>query len=191
MRRILFIIFILISPTIAEARKGITYSYKGKKVISRPNTVYSDSSEYLRENNDFYLSASAGLIAYSFNAGYFINPDSLLQTSYVKQSDTVIGDSEMYALGGTRFVGNSLYLTGQVAFRKGDTIDYKNSIIDAEEILHSTDYGIDLAIGNRWNWENFILGGEWFAIYIPLIGKEIKTFEMQFRVLMVHVGLIW
>ena len=116
MSKIISIIIILFSPSVAEARKGITYSYKGKKVISRPYTVYSDSSEYLRENNDFYLSASAGLIAYSINAGYFINPDSLLQTSYVKQSDTVIGDSEMYALGGTHFVGNSLYLTGQIAF---------------------------------------------------------------------------
>ncbi|MFK7827248.1 MAG: hypothetical protein AB8G05_24100 [Oligoflexales bacterium] len=186
---IIVLTFLKFTPLLAKDTE--VYSYKGKLVIDRPYTVYQDSSEYLREGKDFYISSGLGLIAYWMSMGAYINPDLLIHINYVEQNDTVTGSSSMIGFGLTRFVDNSLYLTMLTSYREGDTIDYKNSIIDDKKILYSTDYGLDFAIGNRWNWHNFFIGADWFAIYFPVIGKQVKNFEMQFRILMLHVGLAW
>jgi hypothetical protein len=56
-------------------------------------------------------------------------------------------------------------------------------------LTRSSDVGLELGVGNRWQFKNFSVGGEWFAIYIPLIVEETKTFDFQFRIMMMQVGI--
>ncbi len=170
--------------------KEYPLSYQGKAIVQRPNIVYADSSEVMREKNMFYFHLSAGLIAYEMSAGYYLNPDTLLNVSFVYQKDAIFGISRLYSFTSTRFVADTLYFRGGPSYRSGQTVNYLNSL-DKTDLgtIVTADFGIELAIGNRWQWRNLSIGGEWFAVYFPIIRNHQNDFDFQFRLLMMQLGI--
>ena len=192
-----FIILIMSIPVTAESFTDLektdspkVYNFEGKLVIPRPYQIYSDSSEYLRENKKYSLFIGAGMIGTWINLGYFLDPNKLIEVSYISQQDILSGKSKLYNLGMTDFYGNSEYYSIRLAYRIGKEINYKNSIIGNEILTETKDIGIDVGIGRRWNTNNYIIGCEWASFYIPLelLGK--KHFEVQVRFMMLHLGFM-
>lgn len=165
-------------------------TYQGKYIVPRPNIAYADSSEVMREKKMFYLHISAGLIAYEVSAAYYFNPDLLFNLNFLYQKDAIFGVSRLYTLSATHFVGDVLYFRGGPAYRQGQTVNFLNSLKrNYLGKINTTDYGVDLAVGTRWQWQNLSIGSEWFAVYIPVFRDSHRDFDFQFRLAMMHVGI--
>ena len=180
-----------IAPPFSSEELGqVPKTYKGKAIVPRPFVAYEDSSEVMREGKRFQGHLGMGLLAYEANIGYFFNPDTTLNMNFTYQKDTITGISRIVSLTVGRFVGNSLYVRGGLAGRKGDDVNYVNSFLETDTgVIASDDLGVEFAIGNQWQWQNLSIGGEWFAIYIPLVVQGKREFDFQFRASMIQVGL--
>lgn len=178
------------APFSSEELGQFPKTYKGKAIIPRPFAAYEDSSEVMREGKRFHVHLGMGLLAYDANIGYFYNPDTTLNMNFTYQKDTITGISRIVSATVGRFVENSLYVRGGLAGRRGDDINYVNSFLETDTgVFASDDLGAEFAIGNQWQWQNLTIGGEWFAIYIPLVVKGEREFDFQFRASMINVGL--
>ncbi len=165
-------------------------TYNGKAIIPRPYIAYDDSSEVLRHKKHVYAHASLGLIGMHLQASYFLNPDTLVDLSFMYQKDSITGISQIYTLSLSRFVADTLYFRGGPALRSGNIVNYLNTFGKTEpSVERATDIGMELGIGNRWQWNNLSIGAEWFAIYVPLIVDESRGFDFQFRIVMVQLGV--
>jgi hypothetical protein len=126
------------------------------------------------------LGNSIGLIATKF-LGY----DRLMEFNLATSQGTEFpGNIEKhviyryYAARFTRFIGNSFYLTGGIAYRyfHGQVAKQSERIesggYDSRVLFYETkkqDIGFDAALGNRWQWQTYSMGFDWFGLYVPAI----------------------
>lgn len=146
----------------AEAAKGSSaYNRKGKKGI-----VGLDLLNFTPHSSD------------GFMAGVYMDPDTILDASYVRLRWGELGypmKSDAFGIRLKNFLGNSFYWRAGVVFR---TIDYDtwagrwvtpgNKIVGNIKV---SSLGADVAIGNQWQWETFMMGGDWIGLLVPLIAK--------------------
>ncbi len=164
-------------------------SFLGKVIIDRPNTIYSDSSEVLREHRWFSALMGAGLLGIDVALGYYLDPMNLLEVQYLKQKDYFTGMMNLWNLSLVHFIDNSAYLRSGWGWRRGSGAKII-TIIEEERAKDIYDSGFDLGIGNRWQWEGLSVGVEWIGSYIPLVNREEQEgISIQLRFAMVHLGL--
>lgn len=185
--------FLLAFPLLqAETHETTTskkYSYFGKLIVPRPNTVYSDSSEVMREGKTLSAHLAVGLLAYQAGISLFINPVFLVEADYTKQKDYFSGMMNLATLSLLYFFENSTYGRLGWTWRKGSPAEL-NSIVDEVQQAGVNDNGIDVGFGNRWQWENVSVGVEWLGAYSPLIHKEQDgKLTVQLRLAMLQFGL--
>ncbi len=148
------------------------------------------------QENRKKITASLGAelyFGYSFVAGYQLNPDINLELWYDKlQYGSIFtpcsGDFEIsnyYGARGRYFFGNSFNLSGYTYYKREKiscrTVDV-NFIesrgtepaitIVSRNDRNSSGIGVGFSIGNRWQWENFYLGGEWFGFGVDQVVKN-------------------
>lgn len=182
--RILFVL--LISQHSFASSK---FTHDGKRIVKRPNIVYADSSEALRENKNIFAWVGGGLIAAEVGGGYYLNPDWLLDLRAVYQKDAVEGSAQLFALSVSYFPLNAFYGRLGLAYRIGEQFNYRNLFVEDRlqaKTVHDT--GIEGALGHRWQWQHFSFGIEWASLYVPVFTPH-TNIDFQFRLLTLQLGV--
>jgi hypothetical protein len=173
----------------ASSADSPRYSYSGKLIIPRPNTVYADSSEVLREHKTICAHLAFGLLAYEVAIGYYLNPLNILEAKYIRQKDYFSGIMNFTNISWLHFFADSMYGRIGWSWRWGMPSKLV-SISDEKNQAPFSDFGIDLGVGNRWQWETLSLGVEWVGVYSPQVSrKQLQEPIVQLRALMVTAGV--
>ncbi len=154
------------------------------KVMS-PDQTLDDSSAAMRQNKKFSFALQplgftvAPLVSMGFSAGYYLNPDAILELDYSQGAQNMLFFEiygTTYDLRVKKFWGNSFYTNLGLGSRKigvRDAFDSLTSNIITYEIdLSATSTVVDFAIGNRWQWDYFTLGCDWIGVMAPLSSKS-------------------
>jgi hypothetical protein len=159
----------------------------GKLESAEPS---NDGDSATNRQGKFYglhinIAGSEGGLGYSQGVIFskFLNHDKLLELNLaISNGYEDIGFNQKhavyryYAARYTQFLSNSLYLTGGIAYRYfhgqvSTRLDASNAIEPSSRIqfyqTKKEDAGIDIALGNRWQWNEFSLGFDWFGLYAP------------------------
>ena len=185
------------SPTLKDDQKHAGSKnaqnrfYDGREVVPRPNIIYDDSSEYLRAGKKYLISGGPGLLSWSLNAGYFVNPNRLYTLTFANQGEVLSPPSNFYAVGLKQFFDNSLFLVGRLAYKEGSRIKYEDSIIGNEVFDETKYFGIEIGLGNTWNWDHWLIGCEWVSIFSSFNNIQNKYVVVHFRGLSTHIGYMF
>lgn len=87
-----------------------------------------------------------------------------------------VGKSQLFEVEYKHFATNSFYWSAGLGDRQTDSRleAYKDSFFDDNEDrttiarAKTHDLGVSGAIGNQWQWDNFLLGCDWIGLYLPL-----------------------
>ncbi|MBQ49266.1 MAG: hypothetical protein CMP10_17950 [Zetaproteobacteria bacterium] len=133
------------------AKEGETESEVGESEANRKNVKYT----VLYESGFGMTLPTSG-----FNAGYFLKPDQMVDFSYISGGTSSLGWS-VIGVGYKWFPGNSMYLHGGLGQRS-----LKLDIDLGSAELSSL--GLDIRLGNRWQWGGFTLGIDWLGYFLPI-----------------------
>ena len=121
-------------------------------------------------------------IGQTVSVGWFARPDALvdadLQLGLVNigldDSSTSLSSQ---SLGLRWFLGNSF--NGRIGLRHR-LIEGDNTILYriGTEASRLRDFGLDLAIGNRWQWSWFTLGVDWLGYFAPVVHTSVKQLAL-------------
>jgi hypothetical protein len=156
----------------------------GKKIVKLKNDeVLEDSSEAHRENKNISLVIEPiGFIPFPVRGlalGYYLTPSNLLELSYAQgETDFLLAriENSMASLRLKTFWGNSFYTNIGLGSRMIG-YSFRFSEIDSEgnytgrtdeTNMQNNVLGSDFAIGNRWQWESFTIGCDWFGLFTPI-----------------------
>ena len=180
---VLLMVGVLLQSSVAFAENDRTYN--GKKIVGDDDsdTVVRDSSEANRQDKNWLLDleligftplASSGL-----GAGWYINPDMILDAAYTRGKESVFDISvvaDTAAVRFKKFEGNSFYWRLGILYR---TISFDASILAAtlgasNVTVKGSAYslGPELAIGNQWQWSNFTMGCDWIGYFTPVVSNS-------------------
>lgn len=131
-----------------------------------------------RENKNYQLAVGVGneytIAAMTLSAGYFLNSSEVITFRYASitrddESEAQSNEAEKlksYTLGYKRFLGNSFNIQPTVYYRRS-SIDFVNEgavkSFGTPNLTYD-DMGVGFRIGNEWQWDNFVLGVDWFGI---------------------------
>ena len=107
--------------------------------------------------------------------GYFINPNLVAEVSYLTGSAKIGSYESKKALMEAKakyFLGETFYVDGGLAH---ESWDVKYSVLKSGTLLETSSLsgkvantGIDLHIGNQWQWDGFTLGCDWAGYFLNL-----------------------
>lgn len=157
-------------------------SPSGKSVVEQGETVVRDSSEFSREGKRVFIGYEAfglnPLASTGFMAGMYLSPDSIVDLSWTNGKFEWLGfemKSTAIAVRYKSFNGNSFYWRAGGMFR---TYEYDASYYDLSSAQTSNGTvkisatGLDLGIGNQWQWDTFSLGCDWIGAFIAVTGSS-------------------
>jgi hypothetical protein len=174
-------------------QKSSNTTKTGKRIVSE-DVVVEDSSEYHRENK-----VASAVVELGFGAaltigtggavGYYLTPNSLLELSYVAGSSDYLFiaiESALAELRWKKFWGNSFYTNLGLGYRdiglKADLDLFNDPGSKINRTLGAQSLGVNLALGNRWQWENFTIGCDWLGLFVPISStgdSEIKDQNVE------------
>jgi hypothetical protein len=175
-----------------KSKKRIELARDTKKITSKDTPVPSDISEDNREDKKYLITATPLGIGLGFitgiTGGYYLNPHTIVGGRIENHSlDLKIYGYEFFSAqtksaGGfvKYFMGNSFYidagLSANITEFTVKNIGYTSEKGFYEYRQHEKwqHGGLDLAIGNQWQWEHFTLGTDWIGIYQPLTQKQVE-----------------
>ncbi len=165
-------------------QSALAQNDKGQpQTVERYSVGASDTSDANRVGKRFYLSAQpigfavAPVPAIGLNAGYYLNPDLILQVEYSSgKLPRLFYDLEArtLAFNAKYFFGGSFYMKGGAAYRQ---LAIKNvtclfcsqpNRVLLEDAGAADSIAAELAIGNQWQWDNFTLGCDWIGLMVPV-----------------------
>ncbi len=164
-----------------------TYSVETTSVQTQeqaPVIAKDDSSFGNRQNKKYQLAVGFGIeysiFAFTLSGGYFLSPSEVVTFSYARITDDYIIREQdripnfkyqldilrSYAFGYKRFLGNSFNIQPTVYYRRSSTDFVTMGTIEGAGTpnLIYEDIGIGIRIGNEWQWDNFVIGFDWFGI---------------------------
>jgi hypothetical protein len=155
-----------------------------------------DDSIAVRKEQTFYLTPGIGLsngIGIGLKLGYFLKPDYVLEYS-TNTTTNLGGTSDINQSVMVRsFLGNSFNIAMGVNNRR-EKIEFQTdklvSVFDSaiqrssdanitgiKNHITATDYGIQVFLGNQWQWSYVTLGIDWVGYYHPLKTLENKLVQ--------------
>jgi hypothetical protein len=166
-----------------------TSQIEERTVVSRyedstQNTTIENLQSSEGERADKIISLTGGLI--SASAGVYVHRNVILGVKYSYPvvtigSDLFPDDGWIIQGYGDVFFGNSFYATGGFGQRTltYDDLKLKKISIDlftpkGTRAVSYTDLGINLGVGNRWQWKYFSIGAEWVGVYVKLSDPEAR-----------------
>jgi hypothetical protein len=162
----LLLIFLLSVPVMAQDE-------------SPKATTSNDSSEYHRQNKKFSIVAQPigiyVLPTIGASLGYYYSDRDLIELDFTSgNADFLIFElhSSTITARWKRFFGNSFYANFGLTSRSMGGETKVKSILTTEEdvdVKYSvSSVGLDVGIGNRWQWEYFSLGCDWVGYFMPI-----------------------
>lgn len=151
------------------------------KTVKAPLESKREDSAYARNGKNYSLLVElfgfsvGGIPSAGLSGGYYLSPDQILEASYVRGSISYLSVieifSSMYTIRLKKFWGNSFYTNFGAGTREiGAGIDLKALTGDSTLLAKqsATSAGIELAIGNRWQYDTFTIGCDWIGFFAPL-----------------------
>ncbi len=164
-----------------------------KSQADRPS---NDESRAAREEQIFYLTPGVGLtdgIGVGFRFGYFLTTNHVLEYSTNAATDLTSSTEINQALMIRSFLGNSFNIALGINKRReesGFLTDYLMSVFDnaierssdtnitgIKNHITATDYGVQVFLGNQWQWKYMTIGIDWVGYYHPLKTLENKLVQ--------------
>ncbi len=170
------------APDTPKVRK----TRSGKRIVKlQSDEVLEGSSEDHRQNKMFSLTWEMfGLIevpASGGSLGYYITPDNIMEISHVEGRWNVTREKTKFtSIRLKTFWGNSFYSNLGLAARSEAYTSYPNIYYESTYydgvVVRENALGVDFAIGNRWQWENFTMGCDWVGFFSPM-SKNLKVID--------------
>ena len=154
---------------------------QSEKVV--PIRAPREASRTIRERKTASVHGVIGLAVFpvfapSFGVAgsAFLGPQNLVEASFSKANswewynkDQVTFNTVHFSAGYKRFVGNSLFVGGNAAYRLSTArhdafFGFGKNKFDR----NYTTAGAELTAGNRWQWRAFSLGVDWLTFYVPV-----------------------
>ena len=148
-------------------------SQDGMAFSGEERNVVDDTSAGNRDGKSFSVHFTAAPLTlpvptmYGGSFSYLFDRDMQLEGSFYYASVPVfeVDVVSMHILAGMRyFLGNSFNLG--LAFGYRDlALEYAGSDSDSVASISFPSYGIDLKVGNRWQWESVSFGVDWLGYF--------------------------
>ena len=181
---------------IAISQIAFAQSHSNPKQSARETEELDGSSAENRKK----IMASAGMelyFGYSYVLGYQIKPDLNLELwydtlDYIRLfggcAYSVSASSTFTGARGRFYFGNSFNVSGYSYYRRekyiceiGHRVATDSNGTQTQITSGSSmdkDYaalGVGFSLGNRWQWENFYIGGEWFGLGLDTVVKNYRS----------------
>jgi len=142
-----------------------------------------DSSRY-REDKNIYLLGEVGsavvpIYTRGFSAGVLVDPLLSIEFTYAEGTKNVTYaemDAKLYSLKFKRYFTDSFYANAGLAYR--DVADRTTD--EVSEHFHiqrrGRSAGVDLSIGNRWQYDAVTVGIDWLGFFHPLTVSRNEEF---------------
>ncbi|MEI6397235.1 MAG: hypothetical protein WCO71_00565 [Pseudomonadota bacterium] len=148
-------------------------------IMSHASVVLAEGDQKNREGKHAYAAYEViGLTMMPVSGlrlGYFINPNLVAEVSYLTGSAKIGSFESRKSLMEAKakyFLGETFYVDGGFAHESWG-VNY--SVLKSGGTLETADIrgkvtntGIDLHIGNQWQWEGFTLGCDWVGYFLNL-----------------------
>lgn len=179
----------------SNAHEALAQSNSAPKQSRREMEDAENSSQENRKKITVSLGAEI-YFGFGYVVGYQLKPDLTLELWRENSSPlrlfTPCGSSEFdLTFTGARgrfYFGNSFNVSGYSYYKREKwtcgsrhdvTIDSNGNRIE-DTVVSSLDrdyasVGIGFSLGNRWQWENFYIGGEWFGLGVDTVVKNYHT----------------
>lgn len=113
-------------------------------------------------------------------AGFFLNPDSIIQLDFVGNNDIEYNDEtdwKVRALSVSlkQFIGNSFYVKPGIEHRWVRE-DYSNPGSNEFWGYKGNMTGVSFSIGNQWQINNFTLGCDWFGFTQSFLHERTESY---------------
>lgn len=218
--------FLTPSLALGEENETKTDNQKNrkKKVVSSQGVKEEvNESESNRQDKKFQLTATLtggglGTIR-GISAGYFYHPNLIFGIRGENQNrlnfDSFSSETKSYGVFAKTFFDNSFYVNYGLSFNTSEfKVDenksffgFPSSSSNDSQVTYSRyekwqHSGIDLSIGNQWQWEHFTLGTDWIGYYksfqssrkeykeegVPLKSYQIYFNRDHLRALVFYLG---
>jgi hypothetical protein len=164
------------SEAVAE-EAGSETPVKGKK--SKKAALNSSFNKRQNLKLEFLLDAIGFTPSPTFGAavGYYFTPNQVISGRFGSAAGIISSmDEKILSVDLKSFWGNSFYT--RVGFSKRDydfswdvyptdddgTISFETERLSAK----TSSTGLELGLGNQWQWNSFSIGADWIGVYIPL-----------------------
>jgi hypothetical protein len=152
----------------------------GKKVVDVGEAVVLNSSEYHREGKKAYIALELFglnlLPSSGFIGGAYISPDTIVDASFTTGQFDFLGykmKSNSVSFRYKKFNGNSFYWRSGIMMRQLDYNTTLSVLTDGPNgKATASSAGVDLAIGNQWQWQTFTIGCDWIGLFAPAFGSS-------------------
>jgi len=158
---------------LGKASEGGSQPPENNSTAEKVNLNSADN----RSKANFDLAVEVGaapLPGVGLIAGGYLTSDDLIEGSaqfgYFNLLGLLLIKSELYELRYKRFWGNSFYTNigpGLQTFRVSSPLAdalAKSESFEAE----ASDIVLGLSVGNRWQWQHFLIGCDWIGVHLPL-----------------------
>ena len=125
-----------------------------------------------------------------FIVSNFLTSHSLLELNVASSQDKSFRDKDLESrlihqlatLRLTQFYGNSFFVSYGLGVRRfqgslnftekklvivGDAGEWRTNNYEFYKVKQQ-DMGVEIALGNRWQWQNFSMGIDWIGLYVPV-----------------------
>lgn len=162
------------------------------KIIENGPTkmLYRDTSEANRVGKKFSVIMEPvgigpmGLPEAGINGAYYINRNDLIQlelgyAAYEGDTSSYGGlDYKRAGLHYKHFAGNSFYIKTGLDYRtiKYSTLwGHNDGTVSKNYELEGNALSMGFVIGNQWQWENFLLGCDWFGTSVTVASNVTRS----------------
>ncbi len=166
------------------------------KTTQEPDQTKNDNTNQPKSSkeNRKQITANFGTelsYGYNFVAGYHFLPDLIAEIWFEKDLQGTSGcrrfdiqNTNYFGIRSRYFFGNSFNISAFSYYVRSKyncvSFTWADGPKEPYEILRNQNYaslGAGFSLGNRWQWDNFYLGGEWIGLGIEKVVKKYSTKE--------------
>ena len=144
-------------------------------------------SQVYRQDKHMHLSAEYGVAVApiqtaGFGFGVQAKDNSHIEFGYAqgeKDVDYAVMTAKLYSLKFKQFWSNTFYTNTGFGYR--DVTDRTTDKVSErfEVKRHGRSAGLDVSLGNRWQWDNITVGCDWVGFFHPLTQARKETFAFK------------
>lgn len=158
---------------------------QGEEPLAQPDAVSAAVEKQLtsadhRQQARADLAAEVGVVvlpSMGFSLGGYLGPNDVLEGAAafgVIDLGIVRAESSLLDLRYKRFWANSFYTNLSAGMR---TVRATSPLLDALSgrkafEAKASDFAIGISIGNRWQWQHFLIGCDWLGVHVPIFKRS-------------------
>lgn len=120
----------------------------------------------MRYSLQYGYGATLGELASTYELNYIKSGRTSYSVRYSKSLEQDLDDTKQdaFLIGMKRFTGNSFFVRPELYYRKVTETVVPELFSSATAIREYQDIGLNLSIGNEWQWDDFTAGFDWIGL---------------------------